>query len=400
MLTVIILVFSVPSTVSATLEDDLTEIQEKLEEIRNQRKNIESNIDNEKAAANKYEAELFQLKDKIDLLETQIEEKALTIEELQVEIEILENEIDETATTIVNTENDITELQDETDRRLIDMYLSQKTFSQFDLILTTQGTDIVKINLYQSSIQQETNSMLEDLARMKENLAIQKTKLEDGKIQVERDESQIEEEKIALEKDKATVDSQRAIYYRKKEESLSLISSLEAQAKLLTEQEFLALKEQEKIESLLNPGNLPINGYAKKGDVIGYQGMTGWYVTGPHVHFRVLVNGSHTNPCSKLASKYFPSNGVSCGSGSMGWPLSGSFYFTSSYGNRCTQWGCSFHSAIDIAHSSANAPVYAAHGGYLKKTVISGANVAMVCQHVNCNQGLRTEYWHLSSFTY
>ena len=39
-----------------------------------------------------------------------------------------------------------------------------------------------------------------------------------------------------------------------------------------------------------------VNGQrVNKGDVLGYEGTTG-YSTGPHCHFEVRVNGTHTNP--------------------------------------------------------------------------------------------------------
>lgn len=43
----------------------------------------------------------------------------------------------------------------------------------------------------------------------------------------------------------------------------------------------------------------PLNAYVQKGDVVGYEGTTG-YSTGPHLHFEVRVNGKPTNPLNYI----------------------------------------------------------------------------------------------------
>lgn len=387
-------------SVEASLQSDLDEIQKKLQEIQKKKNSVQTEINNEKNKQNQYERELYRLKNEIDLLTIQIEEKQLTVEELRLKIQLLEEEIENSINEITSAENSIAELQKETDSRLIDMYISQKTNSSLDLFFSPYGTDIIKLDLYQTSIQQETNDMLTELNKKKEALAKQKAKLEEDKIQVQRDEVQIEEETIAMEKAKTDLDSQRAVYYRKRNESLAKIDQNSDTLNLLTQEEQMALAEQRRLEQIIfdSINAIPSGSYVTKGTVIGQQGCTG-YCTGPHLHFAIKVNGSYQNPCSQLPAGYLPGCGIS--NSSLNFPMTGSYVLTSGYGWR---WG-SFHYGIDVANYNASAPIYATHNGYMFSGFEpcsgsicknGGANYRIICENrTNCNQGLKTMYWHL-----
>ena len=50
----------------------------------------------------------------------------------------------------------------------------------------------------------------------------------------------------------------------------------------------------------LSKYNVQLNDWVKKGQIVGYSGMTGGVSTGCHLHFEVYVNGSHVNPVTRL----------------------------------------------------------------------------------------------------
>lgn len=394
--------FTIPTPVNASLESQLEEIQRKLQEIKSQKNSLQKEINNEQNLQNQYAAELNKLRAQIDMLNAEIQEKELTIKELELQIQLLEENITQTKETIIKTETEVNSLQLETDGRLVDMYISQKMNSRLDIFVAAEGTDLIKLDLYQTAIQQQTNNMLAELDIKKQKLEAEKEKLEEDKIQIERDEVQIAEQKRALEKNKEDIDLQRAVYYRKRNESLAKIDQTQDALSVITQEEQVAIAESRRLEQLVfdRVNSIPNGAYVTKGTIIGQQGCTG-YCTGPHLHFAVKNNGVYTNPCNVIPSGHIPG----CGSSTplTGFPMQGSYVFTSGYGWR---WG-SFHYGIDIANYNTNAPIYAAHDGYMLSGFEpcntsnplcknGGANYRIICQNkTNCNNGLKTMYWHL-----
>lgn len=387
----------------ATPAEDLVAIQRKLAEIRAQKAAIQNNIANQNNQANAYLREINTLKNKIDLLDTQISEKQLIIDELNLQIQIMGDEIVKTEQEIAVAQGEVLGLQIETDNRMIDIYISQKTNSSMNYVFSNGKKDIVKMSVYQSSIQDETNSMLYELNSKKIQLAEDEITLEQNKQSVEQDKALIEAEKQAIENSKLELDQQRAVYSNKRSQSLAAIGSEQAYLNSVTLEEQKAAALQTQLEQIVfnSVGSVPNGTYVTAGTIIGYQGCTG-YCTGPHLHFAVRVNGGYVNPCSMLPSGTISGCGVS--GGSLIWPQTTPFIITSGYGPR---WG-SFHYGIDIASNwSQSAPIKAAHSGWLFRGFErcdtsnwmcknGGANYVIICENQsNCRSGVQTLYWHL-----
>ncbi len=411
---VIVLVFTItflfwttsPQLSSAlTLEEELTKVQKELDNIRNTKKNLEQNINNEKSLQNQYDQELVNLKNEIDLLSNKIQEKKLVVKELELEIEILTNKLDETESEIEKAEGELQSLEEETNTRLVDIYLSQKTFSELNMIVSPDGqSDLIKFNLYHNSVQDITNKMVGNLKEKRTQLEEKKNTLEEDKIEVQRDEVQLKEELLSLERDEANLSSKRSAYYSKKQQSIARVASSSTQIEVLTEEEKEALAQLRKLEQILfnSISSIPNGSPVKQGTIIGQQGCTG-HCTGPHTHFAVSLNGATGNPCSYLPSGVASECGVA--GSSLRWPQNPPFSITGWYGNR----GYGLHAAIDIANPISNAPVYAAHDGYIVYgvdpcqpglTAIWGCNppggkYALICENKNCNIGFKTLYLHL-----
>lgn len=389
----------IPQNVEAvSLEEELDQVKKELEKIRNTKKTLEADINKEKSLQNTYEQELVDLKNKIDLLSNKIDEKKLVIKELELEINILTAKLEETEKEIEIAEAELTELESETNTRLVDMYLSQKTFSELNMIVTPKGhSDVIKYNLYHNTIQDTTNSLVSNLKDKRVNLEDKKFTLEEDKVKVLRDETQLKEELLALEKDETDLNSTRSIYSSKRQQSIAKVASNTRTLSELTDEELKTLAMQYKIEQELfnNVSNLGNGVYVQKGTVIGRQGYSGYVIpsgpAGAHLHLGAKVNGASVNPCSLLTSGVVSGCG---GNGSIDWPLRNPFNYTSGYGMR---WG-KFHDAIDIASPNTHAYIYAAHDGWLYK----GGNQTngfwrKICENKNnCNTGTYTFYLHLA----
>lgn len=395
---------NIPQVVEAvSLEEELEQIKKELEKIRISKKNLEQDISKEKSLQNTYEQELVNLKNKIDILSNKIDEKRLVIKELQLEIDILTNKLEETESEIITAETELLDLEGETNTRLIDMYLSQKTFSELNMIVTPKGqSDVIKYNLYHNTIQDTTNSLVASLKDKRVILEGKKVTLEEDKIKVLRDEVQLNEELLALERDEADLNSTKSIYSSKRQQSIAKVESNSNTITQLTEEEKeLDVKYNQIIAQILARGELA-NGFpVKAGDFLGYEGWTGYVIpssiNGRHLHFMVYSGGSFQNPCSYLPAGAYPGCG---GNGIMSVPIAPKGQITSGFRTP----GRPTHNAIDIA--AGGGAVIAAHSGFVYfgyeacpswATCNNGPAIwAKVCEVNGCGTGLRTLYYHLA----
>ncbi len=399
-LLVVIIAFSFSTpilTVNATLQDDLAAVQQKLKDIKNQKNSIQQSLNKDKSLQSQYSNEILILKNQIDLLDTEIKEKDLVIQELNLQIKILTETIETTTINIATAKGEIFKLEDETDKRLVDIYIAEKTFSQLDMFLSEQGGDIIKLSVYQKSFQMETNKLLDDLNLKKADLEKKQIQLEKDKAQILLDQTTLETEKASLTTKQSELDGQRAVFYKKRNELTASIQQNTDLINIYSQEEQKTLAMQNKIEQELfnNVANLGNGTYVLKGTIIGRQGYSGYVIPkgpgGAHLHFATKVNGSSVNPCSLLPTGTFSNCG---GSAQISWPLRSPFYYTSSYGWRWGKW----HDAIDIASSTTHAYIYAAHDGWLYKGGnFSGGIWRKVCETKdNCNKGVYTFYLHLA----
>ncbi|GIW58908.1 MAG: hypothetical protein KatS3mg086_193 [Candidatus Dojkabacteria bacterium] len=389
------------------LQEQLKQLEEEIKKLEEEQSQIQSQINNNNYLISGYSAELSKLYAEISILDKEVDKLNLEIDQLEVQVEILQEEINQKLKEIDQTEKDVTNLETETDERLKESYMGFRLYgdglSGSDNILNLDNiNDYFKSSQYKSIIQKDTNKLLTELARLKQELKIKKQELELKLIEVQKSKASIQIKKEDLLKKQSEVEAQMSVYYAQIN-ALNL-SNQQSQAAfaVLEEDEIKKRAEAEKVrQAIFNSFNpLQEGAYVVAGTMIGRQGDTG-FATGYHLHFSVSYNGVNDNPCN-----YLPGGVVAgCGWGSsLQWPLSGGV-FTSAFGNRCFWWGgtnyCDFHNGIDVVGSPWNAPVYAAHDGYLYKGVDSyGAKYIVICENTPCssNQGFKTGYWHLSEY--
>ena len=396
-----------------SLEEQLDEIEQELAEIAKQKQDVQGIIDSYNSEAASYSEQLNYYSARISLIDTEIAEKKIQIEQLELSIEILEEEIEVSTSVISQTEFDADFMQERVLERIMVMYVDYKTgigTTEIDASIETE--DVFKKLQYKNVLIAQTQELINDFNQKLVDLEVEKTELERKKLELEADKEQVDEEKANLDSKRAELSQERQKFYNLQYQAYLNGQAASGEYNVLDDQESKARAQAELIKQQLfgSTGSIPNGSFVVAGTIIGYQGTTG-ISTGPHLHFVTRQNGQSVNPCSVLGGGPF---GNCSGNGSMPyWPIQGTHYFTSGYGDRCYSHNgsqrCNFHDGIDLAHPTASAPVYAAHDGWMYQGFDpcgwsslcngGGANYVIICENKdNCNEGNKSGYWHLSSF--
>lgn len=391
-------------SVGQSLQEQLDELNKQIEEVQREKDGLQSQLDQNSYVISGYNSQLSRLYAEADLFNKQIEELTLQIKQLELQIEALNKDIGARKEDIAQTENTIVGLEEESEARIRDNYFNFRLYRTTDnastMLNITNINAFFKSSQYKEIIQADTNDVMVELAELKQSLQDKKKELDTKLVEVRKDKELVDVKKTDLAKKKEEADLKintylaevRALQAQNNATQTRIYAFNDEEAKMRAQASKI---QQEIMNSYVPPGS---GQYVVAGSYIGKQGCTG-LCTGAHLHFMVYINNQIQNPCG-----YLKDGAVSgCGGGSLESPIKNNFVFTSGYGNRCFWWGssnyCDFHTGIDLAASPWNAPIFAAHDGYVYKGVdFYGANYVIVCQNANCNTGLKTGYWHLSEF--
>lgn len=394
-----------------TLEEELERIQEEIREIEGEKGDLQSEIDNNQYLIDGFSAEASKLFSEAQVIQKDIDKLELEIKELELNITILNQKIDEKREEIKQSEESIENLESESEQRVEDNYKSFKINGNAEVDSTnifSSGeniNDFFRDSKYVEIIQEDANAILQEVSRLKKELEAKRAELGEQLDTVEFDKDQIEVKRDDLDKKQSEIEVKMAAYYSDISNIQAFIDLNQNAINQLSQEEAEARQRAAEVEqAIFNSFNPPSGGtYVTAGTPIGTQGCTG-FCTGPHLHFRLQINGGASlNPCAYLKSGG-PVSG--CGWGNtIDWPVRGTTYFTSPFGMR----GGYFHDAIDLVTETG--VIYAAHDGYIHYGIDycssypwllgvfpcngGGANYAIICENSNCNSGIKTGYWHL-----
>lgn len=399
----------VSANIGQTPQERLEQLERELAENKKFQQDLKVGIEAEKRQINIYSGQVGALSNEVKKLQLDISELELKIQESELNLEIVTERIAAKNEEIATNEGKVLGLQSETDERISTNYMEYRLHKSVarDFFKVKDANTYFKDSQYQELIQEESNRIMQELNNLRLKLDRDKAELEQSEVKVLRDKEILDSQYAQLDRMQSDLETQIAGYYGAIYSSQAGINNTNLQLDQATKDAAKKQAEAELIRQQLFNSIGAINGdYVVAGTIIGYQGSTGWS-TGPHLHFFVSMNGVMQNPCGFLGAAGGPIESFDggCGwGGGLQWPLRGTFYLTSRFYSgyngdvRCFGGSCYAHPAIDIAHSTWNAPIYAAHDGRICTSVDQyGAIYNVICQNNNCNSGYKTGYWHMSS---
>jgi predicted nucleic acid-binding Zn-ribbon protein len=391
--------------VGGSLEEELQRLQEQIATIQSEKNKLQSDIDANNYLIAGYDSQLSALYGEALIYQKDIDELNLQIKEIELNIQVLDQSIAETQSRIEASEKRVSELEVESNKRIKNSYINYRLYGSSDnptsMGLMGSINSYFKDSQYKEFIQSDTNNLMMELLTLKAELEQDRTDLERKLLEVKQDKELVAIKSEDLKKKKEAVDAKKAIF----QQEAAALRNQNAQTQnsmAAFSQEEIQLNAQAELvrQELFNSYNPTVPGeYVLAGRIIGRQGCTG-LCTGAHLHFSVQMNGQWQDPCAYLPGGFAPGCG---GSGAVQAPLYGTYYYTSSFGSRCFWWDgsnyCDYHTGADFAGSPWNTAIYATHNGYAYKGVDPyGALYVIICENTNCNSGLKSGYWHLSSY--
>lgn len=389
-----------------TLEEQLERLEKEIAQIRLGKQGLNDQIASQKNKIGIYSGEIGSLRAEMEGLQFDIAEIDLQIKELEVNIAAINKDVEEKEASIAENQQVVNTLETETKARITHDYMDYRArgMVNVDFLPSEDPNTYFKDSQYKSLIQEQANRDIDEMLARKVQLEKDRAKLDANLSQLARNKAIVDEQSSQLDKAKEDLQSKIDGYYKALYQAQANINYNSSVLGAYSEQEAKKQAQAEAVRQQIFNQFSPIGSgqYVIAGTQIGRQGSTGWS-TGPHLHFSVAYNGSTQNPCIYLPGDFVAECG---GNGSLAAPMHGSFYYTSKYYSgingdlRCISgYGCSSHPAIDVANSIWNAPIYAAHDGWLYKGVDQyGALYIIICANNNCNQGFKTGYWHLSQY--
>lgn len=274
--------------------DCLKFLQEQAAKINKDKRNLEGQLSKEKY-------EQLNLTQKIAYLNNQISTRQATMSELEVEIEALNVEIRILTTDIATIQDNLNTLTQETnklkesiDARVTISYKFNR-MSTLEVLLSSEDVDqALRKMKYLSEARKRDQVLLAEYSQMFTQQKTEEDVLAAKKVEVETNRTDIEDKRNKLYNEKLAMATQKSQQEKLVAESKAREKSYNATlASLKAQQNQVDTQVTKLIMSMFSQGQLQNGTAVKKGDIIGFQGHTG-YAYGSHLHFGISTKGGYT----------------------------------------------------------------------------------------------------------
>lgn len=363
---------------------DVSGEKESLNDLKNQRTNVEdilSKLESEKEDSEKYLADL----------DAKVSEIAEKIYKLQIEIDTKNEEIDVTQKQIEKAEVDIAEQYEAMKLRIQYMYENGNA-NYVSMILDSQSIgDFLNRAEYISEITSYDRNMLDEMQAKKNEIEAAKASLDRQLADLETLQTEAEAERAATETlmaaKNAEIESVNASISEAQNQIKNLDEDIEAQQELISEMESIEARRKAEEAS------------RKAAEEASRKAAEEASRKAAEEASRKAAENSGKDNQTQQPTKVPQDNTQkpSSNSGKFLWPLSGRSYISSYFGMRNNPFGGSsteFHNGIDIP-APTGTPIIAVSGGQVAWSYLSSSAGNWI--GIDHGNGTYSVYMHMSS---
>ncbi len=364
---------------------DVSSEKESLNNLKNQRTNVEdilSKLEAEKQNSEKYLADL----------DAKVSEIADKIYKLQIEIDTKNEEIDATQKQIEKAEVDIAEQYEAMKLRIQYMYENGNA-NYVSMILDSQSIgDFLNRAEYISEITSYDRNMLDEMQAKKNEIEAAKASLDRQLADLETLQTEAEAERAATETlmaaKNAEIESVNASISEAENQIKNLDEDIEAQQELISEMESIEARRKAEEAS------------RKAAEEASRKAAEEASRKAAEEASRKAAENSEKNNQTEQPTTKAPQNNTqnpSSNSGKFIWPLSGRSYISSYFSMRNDPFGGSsteFHNGIDIP-APTGTPIMAVSGGQVAWSYLSSSAGNWI--GIDHGNGTYSVYMHMSS---
>jgi peptidoglycan hydrolase CwlO-like protein len=275
-------------------EECLKYMEEELEKLEKEKGLVQKKLKDEEYQQLSLQERITYINNQIAQTETTIKTLEIEIASHDIEIRLLEKNIQEKEDNLSVLGQEISVLEETVGRRVSESY-KYSFISPLELFLDFKNFDsLLRKTKYLAVTRTQDRDYLKVYGIKVQEVKTQESKLADNKAELQTKRNLMEEEKLNLSETKSDLANQKTERERLLAESKAKEATLAAELnKLSKESNEVTAIIQTIVLNRYRSGLIPVDRKVEAGDIIGYQGHTG-FAYGSHLHFN--LSGVGTGP--------------------------------------------------------------------------------------------------------